>query len=279
MNINILIVDGNEQSSSDVYKTIGIKTQYEEYRDVLNTIAPYKLNIQVIHPAIKNDFLPSNISLDDFHGIVWTGSTLNIYNKTQPIIRQIELAKLLLSKKNKIFGSCWGLQVFSTAAGGTVAQNTNGLEAVISKSIKLNNKGLNHKMYLNKPKIFDSFCWHYDEIKSAPSNSTILASNDHSLVQALTFIVNDSEFWGVQYHPEFSSEWIKGLMKLRKHILLQNKIYDSEDEFNLMIQTLSKISKNNEVSLEIKLNKSIVDRKIHYLELKNWIEYLAINSF
>ena len=275
--INILIVDGNDQKNSDTLKSIGIKTQFEEYRDALYTLAPSKLNIRVIHPAVKEDFLPSNITLDDFHGIAWTGSTLNIYDQTLPIIRQIELAKLLLSKKNIIFGSCWGLQVLTTAAGGVVDRNTKGLEAVISKNIKLNNEGLSHQMYLNKPKIFDAFCWHYDELKTIPSNSTILASNDHSSIQALTFKRDRSEFWGVQYHPEFSPRWMTGLIKLRKQVLLEKKIYNSEDEFQNMFQALLDISENKNISSKININDSIIERNIHYLELKNWLNYLEIS--
>ena len=274
MKLNILIIDGNEQKSSDMLKSIGIKKQYEVYNEVLNKIAPLKLNIQVIHPAIKEDFLPPNINLEDFHGVAWTGSTLNIYDKTPSIIRQIELAKLLLSKKNVIFGSCWGLQVLTTAAGGIVDKNTKGLEAIISKNIKLNSHGLSHKMFFNKPKIFDSFCWHYDEIKSVPSNSIILASNDHSLVQALSFKLGRSEFWGVQYHPEFTPKWMIGLMKMRKQVLLENEIYSSEDRYNQIIQALLDISEGKNISSEININKSIIKQKIHYLELKNWLKYL-----
>ena len=274
MSINILIVDGNDQKNSDILKTIGMKTQYEEYSYALNKIAPSKLNIQVIHPAVKEDFLPSNINLDDFQGIAWTGSTLNIYNQTPPISRQIELAKLLLTKKNLIFGSCWGLQVLTTAAGGIVDKNTKGLEAVIAKNIKLNNKGSFHKMYLNKPRIFDAFCWHYDEVKSVPSNSTILAFNDHSFIQALSFKIHRSEFWGVQYHPEFTPKWMIGLMKMRKQVLLENEIYSSEDKYNQIIQALLDISKSKNISSEININKSIIKQKIHYLELKNWLKYL-----
>ena len=277
MNMNILIVDGNDKINSDILKSNGIKTQYEEYSDVLNTLAPSQLNIQVIHPAVKEDFLPSNISFDDFHGIAWTGSTLNIYDQTPSIIRQIELAKFLLLKKNKIFGSCWGLQVLATAAGGVVDINTKGLEAIISRNIKLNKEGLSHQMYLNKPKKFDALCWHYDEVKSVPSNSTILASNDHSDIQALTFKVDRSEFWGVQYHPEFSPKWITGLMKLRKQVLLEKRIYKDEDEFQNMIQALLDISENKNISSDIDINNSIIERNIHYLELKNWLNYLEIS--
>ena len=47
---------------------------------------------------------------------------------TPPIINQIDLAKELFTKKNKIFGSCWGLQVLVTAAGGKIRKNPKGLE-------------------------------------------------------------------------------------------------------------------------------------------------------
>jgi GMP synthase-like glutamine amidotransferase len=274
MNINILIVDGNEQKDSEIYTSNGIKTQYEEYSDALNYLSSSKLNIQVIHPAVNEDFIPPNINLEDFQGIVWTGSTLNIYDQTPPIVRQIELAKLLLSKNNIIFGSCWGLQVFTTAAGGVVAQNTKGLEAVISRNITLNIKGLSHPMYLNKPKKFDAFCWHYDEIKTIPNNATILAFNEHCSVQALTFKKEESEFWGVQYHPEFTPKWMLGLMKIRKDILLDNKIFINSDEFNNMTQALLTISENKSLSSDIHINNSIIDRNIHFLELGNWLKNL-----
>ena len=274
MSINILLVDGNDLKSSVTLNSAGIKAQYKEYSDVLNMLAPKKLNIVVIHPAIKEDFFPSNINLDDFCGVVWTGSTLNIYDMTPPIIRQIELAKLLLSKKNKIFGSCWGLQILSTAAGGVVNKNINGLEAIISKKIKLNKDGIAHQMYSKKPIIFDALCWHYDEIKTVPNNSTVLASNNHSAIQALSFKKDKSEFWGVQYHPEFSPLWIAGLMKLRKQVLLEKKIYNNEVEFNQMIQALSDISQSRKISSKINIKDSIIDRNIHYLELKNWLNYL-----
>ena len=58
---------------------------------------------------------------------------------TTPIINQIELAKELFTKKNKIFGSCWGLQVLVTAAGGKIRKNPKGLEAVVANEITLNN--------------------------------------------------------------------------------------------------------------------------------------------
>ena len=140
--MNILIVDGNEKKASNKYVELGMDTQYEVYSKILQKLANNSLNITVVHPAINSDFIPQGLSLDDFEGIAWTGSLLNIYEFTPPIIRQIELAKKLLNKKNSIFGSCWGLQVLVTAAGGKIRKNPNGLEAIIAKNISLNEAGI-----------------------------------------------------------------------------------------------------------------------------------------
>ena len=93
MTLNILIVDGNEKKPSDNYVQLGMDTQYNVYSKILQKLEKDSLNITVIHPAINADFIPQGVSLDDFDGIAWTGSLLNIYESTPPIIRQIELAK------------------------------------------------------------------------------------------------------------------------------------------------------------------------------------------
>ena len=65
--MNILIVDGNEKEASLRYTDMGMDTQYEVYKKVLKSLSLENLNIQIIHPAISNNFLPEGISLDDFH--------------------------------------------------------------------------------------------------------------------------------------------------------------------------------------------------------------------
>ena len=133
--MNILLVDGNEKIASNNYTDLGMDTQYEVYSKVLKKISNNNINILTIHPAISENFLQKGLDLDNFDGVVWTGSVLNIYDATDSINRQIELAKILINKKNYIFGSCWGLQVLVTAAGGEIQKNPNGLEAVIARDI------------------------------------------------------------------------------------------------------------------------------------------------
>ena len=68
--MNVLIVDGNDLESSNSLREVGMKTQYEEYSDILKKLSTIKINIQIIHPAITENFLPSSINLDDFNGVV-----------------------------------------------------------------------------------------------------------------------------------------------------------------------------------------------------------------
>ena len=275
--MKILIIDGNEKEASDRYTNLGMQTQYEVYKTLLENLSETKLNIFTIHPACSEDFLSKGLNIEDFDGIVWTGSVLNIYEQKPSINRQIELAKVLLNKKNKIFGSCWGLQVLATAAGGKVRKNPKGLEAIIAEDIKLNHKGVSHPMYRNKPSQFNAFCWHYDEIETLPSQTTILSSNNRSAVQSLCFNKENSEVWAVQYHPEFNPKWMSGLMFQRKKLLLDENIFTSEVNFQKLYDYLSNIKNNNFLKNELEISDSLVDNKIHTIELSNWLNHVKNN--
>ena len=271
--MNILIVDGNERDASERYTNMGMDTQYEVYQKVLENLSTNKLNITVVHPAIKDEYLPIGISLDDFDGIAWTGSLLNIYDMTPSILKQIDLAKNLFTKKNKIFGSCWGLQVLVTAAGGKIRKNPKGLEAVVAKEITINDDGINHAMYKGKNKVFDAFCWHYDDTETLPSNAKLLASNSKSAVQSINFDINQSSVWAVQYHPEFDPLWIAGLMKQREDILLKEKAFSEKKFFDEELKFFSNY-KNNQEEQYLKKYKDLTNINSHTLELSNWIKQL-----
>ncbi len=269
--MNILLVDGNEKEASDRYIKLGMDTQYEVYEKILIKNCNNKPNITTIHPAIHDEYLPVGINLDDFQAIAWTGSLLNIYDNKKSITKQIELANELFKRKNKIFGSCWGLQVLVTAAGGKVRKNPKGLEAILAKDIKLNERGKKHPMYKNKKNTFNAFCWHYDEAESLPKDTYVLASNEKSKFQSISFNINQSCIWAVQYHPEFDPKWMSGLMDQRKKILLENNIY--KNSLDLEKEKMIFENYNNFNSDEFNLYKDVLDRRMHSLELSNWLSF------
>jgi len=270
INMNLLLVDGNEKDASDRYTSIGMDTQFEVYKKILKKNSKDNLNVTLIHPAVYDEYLPKGLSLDDFDSVAWTGSLLNIYNESKSITKQIDLAKELFKRNNKIFASCWGLQVLVTAAGGKVRKNPKGLEAILAKNIQLSEIGVKHPMYKNKNKIFDAFCWHYDEAEILPNNSQVLASNSKSEFQSISFNVDNSSVWAVQYHPEFNPAWMSGLMKQRKDILLENKIYENSSDFEKeknIFENTSQLSKN-----EYNNYVDVIDETKHSLEISNWLK-------
>jgi GMP synthase (glutamine-hydrolysing) len=131
-----------------------------------------------------------------------TGSALNIYNGGTPVARQIELAKAVFASGVPFFGSCWGLQVAVTAAGGEVRANPRGREFGFARRILQSDAGRKHPLFAGKPISFEAPTIHRDEIASLPVAATILAENDFG-VQAASFSCGAGTFWGVQYHPEY----------------------------------------------------------------------------
>ncbi len=272
--MNILIVDGNTKEASDRYIEFGMPTQFDVYENVIKKLLKNNVKITIIHPAHQSNYLPHGINLDDYNGIVWTGSLLNIYDLGPSIERQIELAKELFKKKNKIFGSCWGLQVLASAAGGSVRKNPKGLEAVIANNITLNKDGANHPLYKGKPKIFDSFCWHYDEVENLPEGTLVLSSNNKSSIQSIAFSRSKSEIWAVQYHPEFNAKWISGLIKQRQSLLLKECVYNSLEQIDKLYLYLSDIGKYKNKKNELSISDTLINEEIHMLELSNWLTNL-----
>ena len=86
--------------------------------------------------------------------------------------------------KTPLFGSCWGLQVVTVAAGGTVRANPKGREIGIGRRIALTPAGREHPMYAGKASVFDAVTVHLDEVETLAPGTTVLAANAQSDVQA-----------------------------------------------------------------------------------------------
>ncbi len=196
--MNLLIVNGYDKNGWNKLQKNGLQHICDFYRDQLLGINS-KINTTYIHPSIELNKTYSEDFFNSFHGIVWTGSSLNIYDNTKEIKNQITLMKKLSKLELNIFGSCWGMQLYTVANKGDVKKNSKGREVGIAFNITLNEQGIKHDMYKNKPIVFDAFASHVDHITTKPEKSTLLAENHYSIQALVT-----KKFWGTQYHPEFN---------------------------------------------------------------------------
>ncbi len=196
----ILVIDGNvAEIRARQVAALGYDSG-TGYARVLHRLDP-SLRVDIVTAADGAALLPG-AALESYDGVTMTGSALNIYNGGVPVTRQIELAKAVFAAGVPFFGSCWGLQVAVTAAGGEVRANPRGREFGFARRILLSDAGRQHAIFAGKPVVFEAPTIHRDEIASLPAGATALAVNDFG-IQAASFDHGRGTFWGVQYHPEY----------------------------------------------------------------------------
>ena len=208
---SVLIIEGNP---ADVRRRQIEALGYDSgtgYARTLKRLEP-TLNCDIVYPTDGSPRFPDGKNLSSYQGAAITGSALNIYDGGEAITRQIELVRAIFSAGIPMFGSCWGLQLAATAAGGVVRRNPRGREFGFGRRITLTSAGQAHPMYAGKPIVFEAPTVHIDEVVSLPSSAVALAQNDMGL-QAATFTHDRGTFWGVQYHPEYDLLQISAMFK------------------------------------------------------------------
>ena len=78
-NLNLLIVEGNLPKENNNFKDSGIQTHAESLKESLSYYTK-DLNIEVFNPCSEKSFDRILPNLKKFDGLIWGGSSLNIYN-------------------------------------------------------------------------------------------------------------------------------------------------------------------------------------------------------
>ena len=258
----ILIVEGNLREENQHFSSAGIQTHTESLKDSLSFFTK-DLTTDVVNPSSDENIFKNIDDLNSYDGLIWGGSSLNIYNDTPEIRRQIQFMKECQKKIKKILAICWGMQVAVTAAGGEVKKGTKGSHKGIAVDIEINERGLDHPLYKNKKKKFNTPAFNFDEVVTMPQNSVLLASNPINKVQGLNFKVNDCDIWGLQYHPEITYNKMINIIVFRKAKLLKKEAFSDEKEINSHIQHIESENKK-------------LDKISRMRELENWLNYLNL---
>ena len=257
----ILIVEGNLREENNNFREAGILTHTESLRDSISFYTK-DLDIDVVNPSSDENISSKISDLSKYDGLIWGGSSLNIYNDTPEIRRQIEFMKECQKKIKKILAICWGMQVAVTAAGGLVKKCLNGSHRGIAHNIEINDNGLQHPLYKNKKNKFNTPAFNFDEVETLPEGSVLLASNEINKVQGLNFKAGISDVWGIQYHPEITYTKMINLIHFRKDRLLDRKAFKDINEINSHIKTIEE---------EIKVS----DKSSRMRELENWLNFIS----
>jgi GMP synthase (glutamine-hydrolysing) len=269
----ILVIDGNVAAiRARQVAALGYDSG-NGYARVLSRVDP-TLQIDIVTAADGTPEFPPNLGLDDYDGVAMTGSALNIYHGGTAVTRQVELAKAVFAAGVPFFGSCWGLQVAVTAAGGQVRANPRGREFGFARRIALSAAGREHPLYRGKPDVFEAPTIHRDEIVSLPAGAQILALNDFG-VQAAAFTHARGSFWGVQYHPEYDYIDIAAAAERYGETLVNEGMFSDAAAlamFAAELRGLQSSPADSALLWKHGLGPAMRAESLRLLELRNWLD-------
>jgi GMP synthase (glutamine-hydrolysing) len=274
----LLVIEGNSPQTTAEHVAAGGTAASKGYSDLLRELLP-GVSVDICYPGEPSALLPEGSSLEGYDGIAITGSSLHIYNGGLEVTRQIELVRAALKTGTPLFGSCWGLQVITAAAGGSVRKNPKGRELGFGRRIRLTEAGRKHPMYVGKLDVFNAPTVHLDEVESLAPGTTVLATNEVSDVQSAEIRTNGSTAWAVQYHPEYPLREIAAIVRRIGPRLIDEGFFADKADIKTFAQDLDTLDRDpgcKRLAWRHGISKNVLDKKLRVGEIANWIEFQVL---
>ena len=275
----VCILNCYPKSSRDNFDLSGVGHPHDFFQDFLKRHVP-AVKVDVVFIADLGQELPAGTDLTSYDAYIWTGSDLTIYHlDDQRVTRQIDLAKSIYRAGVPCYGSCWGIQMAAVAAGGEVKKNPNGREWGLARDIRLTDAGRSAPLLEGKPDVYDGFIMHLDEVTRIPQGARLLATNDHTRVQALEVRHQKGVFWATQYHPEYNLKEMARLIAARAEPLVREGFFETEEEVHSYAGDMCDLHArpdSMELRRKLTVGDDILETKIREQELRNWIDRLVL---
>lgn len=275
MGLRFLVIEGNTRSDREIHRSGFGFTPSDSYAEVVRGISPDAV-CDVACPADEGANIPDSGGLSGYDGVFLTGSSLNIYDATPPIMRQIDLMRAIYASRTPCFGSCWGIQVAAVAAGGEVRANPKGREIGFARNIALTAQGRIHPMLEGRPDAFDAPAVHLDAVCVPPSGATVLAANALTPVQAAEIVHDGGFFWGVQYHPEFDLRELAVILGRHAEKLVREGFCASLEDARAHVRDLEALHADpsrTDLAWRCGLDAQVLDPALRLTEIRNFIAH------
>lgn len=164
------------------------------------------LPILVVDPR-RGDALPAP---DTLSGVVLTGSHAMVSHREPWSERTGEWLARLVAQDTPVLGICYGHQLLAHALGGEAGDHPQGME-IGTVTVTLEEAAATDPLLRGLPAAFQAHVVHRQSALRLPEGAVRLAGNAHEPVQAFRIGGNA---WGVQFHPEFDAEAMRGYIDL-----------------------------------------------------------------
>ena len=280
--LRVLVVDGYADASREQFTQENMPFASTLYSDMLRRQAPRKqrnsIILDVIKPCAKDFLLPSVSTLASYDGVAFTGSSYSAFDESRDVQIQIELMRKALDSGVSTFGSCWGLQVAAVALGGVVEANPKGREVGVGRKISLTREGERSQFFSGKKGVFEAFESHGDEVVREPDGAVVLASNNHTRVQAMSVTVSSRESFFVQYHPEYDLLYYNQLISSRQDRMKKLGFFKDDEGALQYAEELAELANDNsrkDLKWKYGIDDDLLNPDIKEIEARNWLQYLT----
>lgn len=277
--LQFLIIDGYPQPSREQFKSVGMRLAGQLYADILLQHLP-DAAYNIYYSSDPGVVLPNSDEINAYQGILWPGCNLTVYHThDERVTKMIELADRGYEAGIPQFGSCWAAQIAVYTAGGEVKPNPKGREMGVARKIHLTPAGQNHPMYEGKPRVFDGFISHDDEIVRLPDCAEHLASNDFTNVQAVSVRYKNGTFWATQYHPEYNVHEVARLILAREEKLIRHGFFRDSLDLKKYIDQLELLAAGpdrKDLRWQLAIDDDLLSDSIRQCEFVNWLNKLVI---
>ncbi|MBN1964423.1 MAG: type 1 glutamine amidotransferase, partial [Anaerolineae bacterium] len=281
LKLHIAILNCYPKTSRARFDAADVGHPHNLYRDFLRRYVPLA-SVDLIFIADPDVALPAGANLASYDGYIWTGSDLTIYHvDDERVTRQIELARAIFEAGVPSYGSCWGVQLAAFAAGGEVRKNPRGREWSIARRIQRTEAGKQSPLLRGKPDVYDGFIMHLDEVVTLPPGATLLATNEHTPVQAIEVKHRNGTFWATQYHPEYNFFEMARLIRARAEPLVKEGFFATVDDVQVYADAMFRLAAQPDdpaLRQQFSVGPDIVSADIRETELRNWIDHLVLPS-
>jgi GMP synthase (glutamine-hydrolysing) len=150
-----------------------------------------------------------------------------------------------------------------------------------ARKIHLTPEGRRHPMYEGKPDVFDAFISHLDEVTQIPSGGVLLATNEHTPVQALEVRHMNGIFWATQYHPEYHLEDMARLITARADALIREGFFADREALEAKVARMGGLVRDpgrRDLRWDVAVGDDILDDDIRQCEFRNWLRKVILPS-
>lgn len=152
---------------------------------------------------------------EQLHGVVVTGSSAMVsHNEAWSVSTGRWLARARAAE-TPILGICYGHQLLAQALGGEVGPNPRGRQ-IGTVAVRLTDEAARDPLFEGLPRTIRMHTTHVEVALRLPRGAELLARTPRDPLHA--FRLGDA-CWGVQFHPEFDADVLRGYIDTRREAL------------------------------------------------------------